>query len=137
MSNLFSSTIYNVLEKSIDGATLRHQVLSNNMANIDTPGFKRSDVEFKSVLRQTLNEQGIKGNLTHNKHIPIGRRNFDNLSATVIRDNSTSMRPDGNNVDVELESAEMAKNTLYHSAMTQQLTAKYNTLKSVINEGRR
>lgn len=137
MTNLFSSTIYNVLEKSIDSATKRQGVLSNNIANINTPGFKRSDVEFKSVLKQSLKEKGISGAVTHKNHIPIGRKSLEDVSSSVHRDNRTSMRADGNNVDIELENAEMAKNTLYHSAMTQQLNAKFNALKSVISEGRR
>ena len=137
MTGLFSSSIYNVLEKSIDGATLRQQVLANNLANIDTPGFKRSDVEFKTALQQSLNRKGIKGSITHSDHIPVGRKSLNNISPTIHRDTRTTMRLDGNNVDIEMESAEMAKNTIYHSAMTQQLINKFNTMKTVISEGRR
>ncbi|SES79724.1 flagellar basal body rod protein FlgB [Anaerobranca gottschalkii] len=137
MNGLFSSPIFKVLEKSIEGSTVRHQVLSNNLANIDTPGFKRSDVEFKSLLRQSLSNKGIRGNLTNPRHIPIGRKSLNDIYPKIYRDNSTTMRLDGNNVDIELEGAEMAKNTIYHSAMVQQLIKKFNTLQTVISEGRR
>lgn len=137
MSGLFSNSIYKVLETSINGATLKQQVLSNNIANVDTPGFKRSDVEFKSLLKQSLQQGGVSGKLTHQKHIPIGKATVSNVSPKVFLDKRTSMRLDGNNVDIELESAEMAKNTIYHSAMTQQLVNKFNSLHSVISEGRR
>ena len=137
MTGLFSSSIYRVLETSIHGATLKQQVLSNNIANVETPGFKRSDVEFKSLLRQSLNEGGIRGKITHKNHLPIGKKSLNHVSPKVFLDNRTSMRLDGNNVDIELESAEMAKNTIYHSVMAQQLTKKFNTLHSVISDGRR
>lgn len=136
MRGLFSSSIFRVLETSIHGSALKQQVLAHNVANADTPGYKRSGVEFKSLLRQSLDESGIKGKLTHEKHIPIGRRDIKQVMPKVFRDNRTSMRLDGNNVDIELELAEMAKNTIYHSAMTQQLNRKFNNLRSVVNDGR-
>ncbi|WP_350344944.1 flagellar basal body rod protein FlgB [Proteinivorax tanatarense] len=137
MSGIFSQPTFKVLEKGIEGSTKRQQVLTNNIANVDTPGFKRSDVTFQGELYKALNEKGLQGQTSHRNHIPIGRRDLGDVHPNKQRDYSTSMREDGNNVDIELESSAMAKNGIYHSTMTQSLNNKFGLLKTVISEGRR
>ncbi|WP_353892104.1 flagellar basal body rod protein FlgB [Proteinivorax hydrogeniformans] len=137
MRGIFAQPTFQVLEKGIEGSTKRQGVLTNNIANVDTPGFKRSDVTFKGELHKALNKKGLPGEVTHHNHRPIGRQTLSAVHPQKQRDYSTSMREDGNNVDIELETAAMAKNGIYHSTLTQQLNNKFGMLRTVINEGRR
>ena len=56
MSELLNTPLMNILEKSLDASSLRHKVLSNNIANVDTPDFKRSDVDFNQVLGEVMGQ---------------------------------------------------------------------------------
>ncbi|AVX31197.1 flagellar basal-body rod protein FlgB [Carboxydocella thermautotrophica] len=133
------STI-NFLERGLDAASLRHQVLSNNIANVSTPGFKRSDVVFEEVLAAALG-QGEKTTLagvrTDAKHLPIGSVPIVAVQPQLVRQEDTSLRNDGNNVDIDVEMAELAKNTIYYEALSRQIGAEIAKLKYVISEGRR
>ncbi|EAX48672.1 flagellar basal-body rod protein FlgB [Thermosinus carboxydivorans Nor1] len=130
---LVSSPQVKVLEKALAAAALRHKVISNNIANVNTPGFKRSEVHFEEQLKQALNaKSGLSR--THQRHIAA---KGDDFSVEVITVNNTAYRADGNNVDIDFEMAEMAKNNIYYDAVAQQLNRYFSNLKSVINEGRR
>lgn len=124
-----------VLEKGIYASSLRHKVLSNNIANVNTPKFKRSDVSFEGYLQSSLADNG--------KKLPLARTNEKHLNASggftalsVNAQSAYSIRTDGNNVDIDSEMAEMAKNTIYYDAVTQQLSRYYSGIKNAIREGK-
>jgi flagellar basal-body rod protein FlgB len=97
--------VYKVLKKSLDTSALRQRVIANNIANINTKGFKRSEVVFEEKLNEELNKQ----NLTEEK--------LESVDAEVITDNSTSFRTDGNNVDIDREMANMAANNILYKSI--------------------
>ncbi len=124
-----------ILEKSLAGAGLRQRVISNNIANVNTPGFKRSEVAFEEILQQQLSGGNgkISLNCTNAKHITPQPGN-NTVAQRLVSDNT--MRLDGNNVDIDAEMANMAKNTIYYDAVTQQMSRYFSSLKNVIREGR-
>ncbi len=127
-----------LLEKALDASWLRNEVISNNLANVDTPRYKRQYVEFESFLSEALEQRKIKGYLTHEKHIPIGRQSPADVSIKVRQDNSqNTMRTDGNNVDIDLEMSLLAKNNIYYNALIQQVSRRLSSLKNVIQDGGR
>ncbi|MDK2798590.1 MAG: flagellar basal-body rod protein FlgB [Clostridiales bacterium] len=126
-----------VLEKALNASWLRNEAISNNIANIDTPGYKRQTVEFESFLAEALDKRKIEGYRTHEKHIPIGRQNVNNIAIEIKEDRiGNQMRIDKNNVDIDAEMALLAKNNIYYNAVVQQLSKQFNALKMVINERR-
>ncbi|SDF38776.1 flagellar basal body rod protein FlgB [Sporolituus thermophilus] len=130
---LVSSPHVKVLERALAAAALRHKVISNNIANVNTPGFKRSEVHFEEHLKQALTgKSGLSR--THQRHLAA---KSDDLSIEIMAVTNTAFRADGNNVDIDFEMAEMAKNNIYYDAVAQQLYRYFSNLKSVINEGRR
>ncbi len=138
MKSLLTSPHAAMLENAISTASLRHKLIADNVANVNTPGFKRSEVPFEDVLRETLHKQTQKLSLavTHDRHIPqVSHSIMPNSQVRQITENS--LRTDGNNVDIEIEMANMAKNTIYYDASVQQLSRYFSSLKSAINEGRR
>ena len=103
----------NVLDKAADASWLREATITNNLANVDTPGFKRKDVDFEGVLKKDL----------HMNH----------LNATAYTDSSNfSYRLDGNNVDVDTEQVELASEQLRYTALTDSITHEISRFKSVL-----
>jgi len=132
MGNWLDSSVLKLLEGGLDGLSLRNKVIADNIANVDTPGFKRSDVNFNEVLQAALGKEGLAGielRRTSPGHLPgIGTfsGNF------VIKDTSTTFRNDGNNVDIDMEMARLAQNTLHYNALSTALTSHLMMLRQVI-----
>ncbi len=136
IERLFGNT--RVAEKALDGSWLRNEAITQNIANVDTPGYKRKTVSFEQILGDAIDDSSFKGFRTDERHIPIGGTDVDKVNIEVGQDNSSlSMRLDGNNVDMDNEMALMAKNNIMYNTLTQRLTAEFKKLKSVISEGRR
>lgn len=129
LSSLLSSPQLQVLERSLAAASLRHKVISNNIANVNTPGFKKSDVVFESKLQEALNNNKLAMSRTNEQH--LSGRQSSGFSPSVVSNNS-SLRIDGNNVDIDAEMASLAKNSIYYDATAQQLSSYFSNLKSVI-----
>lgn len=139
MSSYLNSTHITLLENAISAASLRHKVITNNIANVNTPDFKRSEVEFEQVLSKALNPVAAKlpMKVTNEKHIGASIMKPASIAPQVRMINNNSMRVDGNNVDIDIEMANMAKNSIYYDAAVQQLNRHFSSIKSAINEGRR
>lgn len=134
---MLESRSITLLERSLDASSLRQKVLSNNIANIDTPNFKRSDVSFQQALQDALSGDTLVGRTTDPRHMQIGTSNLDDVHPTVFQEDKTSLRIDGNNVDIDAEMTNLAENQILYNAMTQELNSKFGLLKYAINEGKR
>ncbi|HEY1478573.1 MAG TPA: flagellar basal body rod protein FlgB [Gaiellales bacterium] len=108
------------LEVAIRGTESRQTVLANNLANVNTPGFKRSDVSFQGALASALSS--ANGNTAA----------VDDTSFQTTTDTSTSMRADGNNVDVDVESANLSKNQLLFDSVMAIDTKRLHTMDTAI-----
>ncbi len=116
----------NVLGKACDASWTRNSVISNNIANVDTPGFKRQDVQFEDYL---MNEVGYTDSLDDE----VADADLDSLNGTTYTDYATvSYRLDGNNVDVDTENSELAKNQIKYYTMLDSVSQEFNRLKSVM-----
>jgi len=133
IENLLFGKTANILEKGLDTASLRNQVLSKNLANVDTPGYKRFEVMFEAELSKARQQNRLKVTITHERHIPIGSKNGLTAEPKVVRSDDSSMRNDGNNVDIDREMAALAKNTLVYGAIAQELNGEFQKLKMAIN----
>ncbi len=135
IQNLYGKS--SILEKTLDASWARNDVISQNIANDDTPMYKRKDIAFEDMLNSALDKSSIEGNLTDKRHIPINTSDIDKVKPTLIEDNSdSSMRIDGNNVDVDTEMGNLAKNTIKYNTLVQLINSNYNKIKYVISEGR-
>lgn len=136
LTGLWSDSSFLALHKGLDAAAERQRVAAHNLANVNTPNFKRSEVSFEERLQSSLAGGGrLPLAATHPRH--ISQPAFSEVRHQVRRDNSTTMRTDGNNVDIDREMASLAANQLKYSAMTQLVNEKYGLLRYVIHEGRR
>lgn len=116
--DLFDTSIVGV-EKAMQGSLLRQQVLANNVANANTPGFQRSDVDFQSALAQAFS-----GSPTASQ--------IQQISFQPQTDSTGAMEVDGNSVDINTEMADMSENTLDYQALESVMATRMSILKTSI-----
>jgi len=131
MSGWLDNPVLTVLEKGLNASSLRQKVLADNIANVDTPGFKRSDVDFQLALKTALGSSGSTLSLktTIPKHISSPEAGSQTIVQT---DRSTSIRNDANNVDIDREMANVAENGLYYNSLTRTISSQLGLLRMVI-----
>lgn len=117
----------NVLDKAADAAWTRNEVIANNIANVDTPGYKRQDIAFEDELQKAL------GNSRYiSMDAKVANLKMTKLSARVVNDYSNfSYRLDGNNVDIDTENVTLAANQLKYQGLTTCLTSEFTNLAKV------
>lgn len=119
----------NVLDKAADASWKRETVLANNIANVNTPGYKRKDLDFEGVLKQEL------GRCKHTSlDTKIDNLHMDHLNPLVYTDLSNySYRLDGNNVDIDVEEVEYASEQIRYQGITAGINNEFNRMKTVIS----
>lgn len=116
---------YQIGKNALDAYSLRQQTISHNIANVNTKDFTAKTVSFESELKQALSRQSSGLRTTNEKHFGINNQ-AQRVTASIDETNSaTFMNLDGNNVDLDLEMANMAANQIQYNAMVQQVS---NTL---------
>lgn len=126
-----------ILEKALDASWMKNEVIANNIANVNTPGFKKSYVRFEDQMASATSDFQIGSMQKDSKFLPIGNDSRSISSPEVMQESFTSVRKDGNNVDVDVEMAELAKNTIKFNAIVSQISRQFNNIRNAINEGRR
>lgn len=123
----------NLLTLALDGVSSRQRATAHNIANAETPGYKRQTVPFEAWLQESLvGRERLQLTRSHPRHLSAART----VKRTMLADESNVMRNDGNNVDIEREAAQLAKDTILYNALVQQLNSRYTALRSVIRDGR-
>ncbi|QOY34463.1 flagellar basal body rod protein FlgB [Anaerobacillus isosaccharinicus] len=132
---IFSNPSQQLLEQSLNAASLRQKTISQNIANVDTPNYKAKKTIFKHQLDKALEGQRLSAYRTDDRHIPFGGK-VSTSPAVVVSRKDTMFNHNGNNVDIEHEMSEMAKNQIYYNAMIERLNGRFNSLKTVIGGGK-
>ncbi len=123
-SNAFS--YFNILNKAADASWIRNELITNNIANVSTPNYKRKDIEFQTYLAREL--QG-KGTLDQR----VANADLNSLDASVYTDSSSlSYRLDGNNVDIDTESAKLAENQIRYYTLMDAMNQEVSRIKMVL-----
>lgn len=118
----------NVLDKAADASWTRENLIANNIANADTPGYKRQDIDFQSVLKKELSNYKYM-----NLDQKMNAVDLHKLNASVYTDHGHySYRLDRNNVDIDTEQVELASEQIKYQALTQSITSEFQRLQAVI-----
>ena len=138
LEQIFNSTNFNYLPRGMTAASMRQEVVSHNIANVNTPNYRKTNVEFEDMLAREIYGDEPEGTLemvrTHDKHLPFKPLPF-HAEPTMIEDHTTIMRVDDNNVDIDIEMATLAKNQLYYNALATEFGQYVSKLKTVITSG--
>lgn len=128
---MFSSNVYNyinVLGTSLDATATRNEIISNNLANVNTPNYKRKDIRFETELKYAFLHSDDSTVDATVRHLDLRE-----LQPEVYTDYAElSYRYDGNNVDINTESAILAKNQIKYNGLLDSMNHEFSLLKSVM-----
>lgn len=120
----------NVLDKAADGAWARNAAIANNIANVNTPGYKRQDVSFETELKHALKNSKYT---SLDDKVSAANEHLDRITAKVYTDSPQwSYRLDGNNVDIDTENVELASNQIKYNGVVESINDEFSNLKTVI-----
>ena len=125
-SNVFDYV--NVLGKAADASWLRNDILANNLANVDTPGYKRKDIDFESQLRRALGSsryESVDSKVSHVTSTELEGRVYTDAA-------NFSYRLDGNNEDIDTENVELASNQIKYNGLMSGINQEFANLKMVM-----
>ena len=119
-----------VLKTAADASWLREEVLTNNIANVDTPNYKRQDVEFTTYLKSALEQAGTPASTLTQK---VNEANLSGITTRTYTENTTlSYGMDGNNVDLSTENAELAAEQINYNALIDSMNNEFTRMKAVL-----
>ena len=127
---MINSNIYdyvNVLDKAADASWMRQEAISNNIANVNTPGYKRQDVAFEDSLQEAISNSRYRS--TEEKVANLSKADLRIRSYT--DSSGFSYRLDGNNVDIDTENAALARNQLKYNALVDSINHEFSMIKAV------
>lgn len=125
-----------VMARALDGLSMRQKAIAENVANADTPHYKRFEVAFEGALAKSISQPGaftVPVAATHPGHYRLdGPQSLDEFQATVSRSGEVTMRNDGNNVDIDAEMTRLAQTNVTYNAMADLMKRKFSGLNSII-----
>ena len=129
MINCTSFDYINLLTKAADASWKRQTVISNNIANVNTPGYKRKDLNFQGVLTEEL------GRCKHESlDSKVSDVDLSRLDPQIYVDSANySYRMDGNNVDIDTENVELASEQIRYEGLTDCINSEFERMKAVIS----
>ena len=113
------------LERGLEASWMRNSTILNNVANVDTPDFKASHVEFEDLYKAAIEEAGSED----------ADKAAEGVRAVVVQDDDTTYRIDGGNVDIDKQMTDLAKNVIYYNTLTTKASGQINQLRMAIKEG--
>ncbi|WP_273851612.1 flagellar basal body rod protein FlgB [Guptibacillus spartinae] len=117
------------LEQALNASMVQQRTITSNISNVDTPHYKRQTVSFQDNLQEaTKNLQSYKSNP---KHVPFSNEK-NGVQPVVKTDQNTINQSNGNNVDMDVEMAELAKNQLWYNAMVEKTNSQFRDLQTAI-----
>jgi flagellar basal-body rod protein FlgB len=120
----------NILNKAASASWTKNEIIANNIANVDTPEFKRSDLNFENLLKDAMTQRGTK-----NMDKKVGNINLNKLNPEIYTDyEELSYRYDGNNVDIDTENAYLADNQIKYYAYLNAINQEFDRIKMVLRK---
>ncbi len=130
MTGIFDDPSYFAAKAAVDGLSMRQQVISRNIANVDTPGYQAQSINFESAVKQAMEktDQAVL-TLTDPMHMQV-----DQPKNTVMITNTPggTQRADGNDVDIDTELTQMNETALRYQALTQLISLKYSQIRNLV-----
>lgn len=129
--NLFTTT-FHTLEHALNYSATKQKVISQNIANNNTPNYKAKDVSFKSVFQEAINGS-LPAKRSDERHYQFKTAA---IHPAVYKKNNVKYHDNGNNVDIDAEMSDSARNQIYFNALIDRLNGKFSTLQSVVRGGK-
>ncbi|MDY6894009.1 MAG: flagellar basal body rod protein FlgB [Thermotogota bacterium] len=133
---MFDNINFEMIPNTMDALSLRQNVISQNIANYETPGYKRKYVDFENELQKALSEDSaLTLKVNRDQHIN-NTLSLGKIQPNIQIDNSKSLRDDGNNVDPDMELVRMTQNTLKYNTLSRLMTYAIQRYETAIRGGK-
>ncbi len=138
MKSLFAP-VFDVMSKALSLRTKKNSLIASNLANVDTPGYKSKDLNFRGLMETYLEEKGLSKKRNIEEEVVLHTTNPKHLkpkedySKDFIIENQERGVP--NNVDLDEQMAKLSENNIQYQIVTQMLVKKFELLKTAITEG--
>ncbi len=129
--------VFSLLSRALDFRAQRQNLLTNNLAHVDTPNYRAKDLEFEKALQGAVSRGSMPMQRTAEGHLGGGPIAPDEVRAEVVEREDAPIRPDGNTVDLDREMSRIAENSILYSAGVETLRRLSGLIKYAINEGGR
>lgn len=133
IDRLFNSKI-NGLTKALDLSQRRNEAIASNIANAETPGYRARDLDFAGELEKAFGEQTGSVQKTNAKHLDVSSNEGN---AHMVEDLQGATKPDGNNVDIDMQMGQLAQNAGRYTSAASLLRKQIGMIKLAIREGAR
>ena len=120
------------LEKALDAYSARQKAIVNNIANVNTPGYKAQEVSFEEEYKKHLNKTELKGRITDIDHLEIGKKSLSDVKYKIKLQKNRQNDSGVNNVDIDHEMAELAKNNIRYEMSTLLISKRFAAIKTSI-----
>jgi len=114
-----TNSIYDILDVAIRAEGLRQKAIANNVANIETPGYRRLDIKFEELFEKALDSDG--------------NVDLEDVNPVFYQPENTPVKSNGNDVTLEIEVGEIVKNSIRHKLFVRVLGRKYKSIEAAIN----
>lgn len=136
MSQMFDNTT-SALSTALNMRLLKHNVISSNIANAETPNYHAKKLDFEEALSRALDIDGLRGmNTSHGDHFHVGGGSVGKIKPDIYENSEGAINNDGNTVDLEREMSSLAENTIMYKAALQLINKKLAALRYAASEGR-
>ncbi len=131
---LYSDEVPKIMKRNLDFVSARHSLISNNISQLDTPGYKAHDIDFKKQLRDALGTgSSLSLKTTHPRHLGPSEMALKGLTPIPFEVGGAE-KSNGNNVNIDQEMAKLAENQIAYNAVTQMMMKRGSTIKSAVTE---
>ena len=135
LSNSFGKNL-DILQRTMDVSMIRQDVIANNIANADTPNFKRSEVNFEAQLKRALDSETprtMHAAMTNSRHIPFNQSmDYRNVMPRRVLDYLSQTDNNGNNVNTEQESMLLLQNQLRYNLLARSVANQFSRVNIVL-----
>lgn len=136
LNNSWGRTL-DIMQRTLDVLNLRREVLANNIANAETPNFKRSVVNYEAELRRVIESRNRRiepqARVTDPRHIPFNiERDWRDVRPRRVLDHLTNVKPNGNNVDINEENMAVLQNQMTYEALTRFVSHQFSQVNLVL-----
>lgn len=136
MSQIFDKTTA-ALGAALNMRLMKHNVISGNVANAETPGYHARKLDFEEALARALDIDGLRGMSTsHGDHFAVGGGSMSKVRPDIYENPEGAVNNDGNTVDMEREMSSLAENTVMYKAALQLIHKKLAALRYAASDGR-
>lgn len=132
LDGIINRTPIPILHKILNVSSKRYEAIASNIANVQTPGYQRKDVQFDELLKESIKQDSIQGLRSDPGHLPVGEHKRTSVLPAMEVLNSKESSPQQNNVKIEKEMTDLASNQQVYATVARMIAGNFKSLSASI-----